>query len=173
MTVMITGGSKCGKSSFAERIFDIIRGRKIYLATMKPYGEEAEKAIERHRILRAGKGFETIEKYTDISELTFDNMDSVLLECIGNLLANEMFRNEEIELCADKIADEIKQISTKVNNLVMVTNQVGSDGMDYQEGTELYIKEMGKLNQKIASIADTVVECVYGIPVILKGEKPC
>lgn len=173
MTVLITGGSKCGKSSFAEKIFDSIKGRKIYLATMKPYGEEAEKAIARHRILRAGKGFETIEKYTDIGELEFDKDNSVLLECIGNLLANEMFRNEQVQISADKIADEIKQISTKVNNLVIVTNQVGSDGMDYQEGTELYISEMGKLNQKIASIADTVVECVYGIPVILKGEKPC
>ena len=56
MTVLVTGGSKCGKSHFAESLFNDFPGEKIYIATMQPYGEEAFAAIERHRKMRSGKG---------------------------------------------------------------------------------------------------------------------
>ena len=65
MTVVI-GGSKCGKSGYAEKILDSFDGKKLYIATMIPYGEEAQKAIKRHRKMRRNKGFETVEKYTDL-----------------------------------------------------------------------------------------------------------
>ena len=60
MTTLITGGSKCGKSSFAEKLLNDFTGRKIYIATMQPFGADAFEAIERHRKMRAGKGFETL-----------------------------------------------------------------------------------------------------------------
>ena len=62
MITLITGGSKCGKSSLAERIICGFSGKKFYIATMKPYGDEAFQAIERHREMRKGKGFKTIGK---------------------------------------------------------------------------------------------------------------
>lgn len=58
-------------------------------------------------------------------------------------------------------------------NSVIVTNQVGSDGIDYDEGTAEYIRTLGDINRYIAEFADNVVECVYGIPILLKGELPC
>ena len=66
MTTLITGGAKCGKSRLAEKLLDRFDGNKFYVATMMPYGSEAHTAIERHRRLRAGKGFETIDKYTGL-----------------------------------------------------------------------------------------------------------
>ena len=67
MTTLVTGGSKCGKSHFAEKILDCRNEKKIYIATMQPFGKDAFEAIERHRVMREGKNFITIEKYTDIS----------------------------------------------------------------------------------------------------------
>lgn len=173
MTTLVTGGSKCGKSSFAERILDGFSGRKIYIATMQPFGSDAFEAIERHRKMRAGKGFETIEKYTDIHEISLSGECAVLLECVGNLCANEMFSGGEIAAPADKIAEGIKQLSERAAELVIVTNQVGSDGISYSAGTAEYIRVMGEINRKIAGYANNVIECVYGIPVVLKGEMPC
>ena len=66
---LITGGSKCGKSSLAEKLLDRYGDNKYYIATMQPFGEEALAAIDRHRKLRAGKGFVTIERYTGLAEL--------------------------------------------------------------------------------------------------------
>ena len=62
---------------------------------MIPFGKETEEKIARHRKLRAGKGFETIECYTDLKKaaeiLQTKETGSVLLECMSNLVANEMY----------------------------------------------------------------------------------
>ncbi len=170
MTTLITGGSKCGKSSYAEKILDNFCGRKLYIATMIPCGEEALAAIERHRKIRAGKGFETVEKYTDIDEIVLPKNCAVLLECMANLCANEMFRSENITDPTDKILGGIEALSRKANHLVIVTNNVGCDGIEYDSGTMKYIEILGKINCGLAAISDNVIECVYGIPLPLKGE---
>lgn len=172
MITLVTGGSKCGKSSLAERILDkSFVGGKYYIATMMPYGNDANEAIQRHRIMREGKGFSTIEKYTDINEIQLNQQCGVLLECIGNLCANEMFSGEKISYPTGKIIDGIKKLSAE--HLVIVTNEVGCDGFDYTAETQLYIKAMAEINSGIARFADNVIECVYGIPIVLKGEIPC
>ena len=173
MTTLVTGGSKCGKSSFAERILEGRSGRKKYIATMQPFGADALEAIERHRKMREGKGFETVERYTDIGDIQLPDSCAVLLECMGNLCANEMFSGESESLPTDKIVSGIRCLAANANELVIVTNQVGSDGITYPEETTAYIRTLGEINRQIAEFADNVIECVYGIPVLLKGEMPC
>ena len=73
MMILVSGGSKCGKSGYAESLFNNYRERKIYLATMRPFGDEAALAIERHKKMRSEKGFSTIEKFTDIDGLEFQS----------------------------------------------------------------------------------------------------
>lgn len=169
MMILITGGSKCGKSRFAESLFADRTEQKIYLAAMQPYGDEAAAAIARHRKMRADKEFLTVEQYTDIDRADIPDGSAVLLECMGNLLANEMFRNDIITECTDKIVSDILHLKKRTKFLVIVTNQVGSDGIDYDKGTAGYIAALGRINQKIAANADKVIECVYGIPVTVKG----
>lgn len=173
MTTLITGGSKCGKSEYAEKILDHIPVRKLYIATMKPYGAEAYAAIERHRRSREGKGFETIEKYTDIHQVPLTDNCAVLIECLGNLCANEMFRSSEAADPAGKIVGSVRHLSSIAKDTVIVTNQVGGDGAEYPEETAGYIRILGEINRCISEFADNVIECVYGIPVLLKGVRPC
>ena len=173
MTTLVTGGSKCGKSSLAEKLLDGFCGKKVYIATMQPFGEEALEAISRHRKMREQKGFGTIEKYTDIGKISLPANCAVLLECVGNLCANEMFSGDGMCYPDYKIISGIKRLSDFAAELVIVTNQVGSDGIDYAEGTAEYIRLLGEVNRRIAEFADKVIECVYGVPIVLKGEIPC
>jgi adenosylcobinamide kinase/adenosylcobinamide-phosphate guanylyltransferase len=166
---LITGGTKCGKSRLAESLLDKNTDRKFYIATMKPFGEEAFAAIERHRMTRMNKGFETIEKYTDLHELELPQNSYILLECIANLCANEMFKYSEITDPTDNIIRGIRHLRSRAETFVIVTNNVGSDGVDYSAETQKYIEAMGQLNALIAGLSDNVIECVYGIPVVLKG----
>ena len=167
--IMITGGSKCGKSRYAESLFQSITKNKYYIATMIPYGDEAESAIARHRKMRENKRFFTIEQYTDIDKSPIPMHSAVLLECMGNLVANEMFQDEKITDCTNKIIDNILSLNKKTDLLVIVTNQVGNDGITYASGTARYIESLGKINRVLSNYADCVIECVYGIPVKLKG----
>lgn len=169
MTTLIVGGSKCGKSSFAESLFSEFSGKRFYIATMIPFGDEAHAAIERHRINRAEKGFETIEKYTDIEEISVPEKCGILLECVGNLCANEMFGGEKNCDPNEKIINGILHLKSRASRLVIVSNDVSCDGISYQKTTAEYIEILSKINRKIANISDSVVECVFGIPLARKG----
>ncbi|MCH5213158.1 MAG: bifunctional adenosylcobinamide kinase/adenosylcobinamide-phosphate guanylyltransferase, partial [Oscillospiraceae bacterium] len=130
MLELITGGSGSGKSEYAEnRAMELCGDSEplIYLAAMKPYGEGAQKRIERHRKLREGKGFKTIEKYIDYADVELPENATVLLECMSNLLANEMF-----DAGGDfirRIITGIEHIADSSKNLVIVTNDIFSDGV--------------------------------------------
>lgn len=171
MFVLVTGGSKSGKSRIAESLLCEQTGSKLYLATMEPYGQEAQDAINRHRRMRQGKGFETCERYTDVGGIVFSDWpDAVLLECIGNLCANEMFSDNGIhEQVAEKITQDIRKLAAKTKLFVAVTNQVGEDGMTYTEETMTYIRVLGEINARLAEEADVVIESVCGIPVYRKS----
>ena len=173
MITLITGGSKCGKSSAAENILEGFPGEKYYIAAMEPYGEEALRAIARHREMRRGKGFCTIECARDIGSLELPGGGlprCALLECLTTLCANEMFSPAGITDPSDKIMAGLKRLSAQAEKLVIVTNEVSADGIDYPSETMDYICVMSRLNSSAAELADTVIECVCGIPLVLKGE---
>ena len=67
MRILLTGGSACGKSTYAETLATRLDSELYYIAAMKPYDDEAYAKIARHREMRSGKGFETIERYTDMA----------------------------------------------------------------------------------------------------------
>ena len=148
MLELVTGGSGSGKSAYAEsRICEYNRQAPkplFYIATMYPYGEETEKKIERHRMLRKGKGFETLEWYTGLKlhleEGSLQGSD-VLLECMSNLVANEMYMESGAGCHADQaILEGIRELNQQCSNLVIVTNEVFSE-----------------------SVPDQVTEVIYGI----------
>lgn len=168
MTILITGGAKCGKSRIAE---DILRGagaEKYYIATMERSGEEAERVISRHRAEREGKGFLTIERTHDIGGIALPRGCAALLECVPTLTANEMFSQKEKDPVG-KAAAGAAALAALAGTLVVVTNDVGGDGVAYSPETTDYIRAMGEINRRLAALADTVIEAVYGIPVVLKG----
>lgn len=174
MNILVYGASASGKSEFAEKTAMSFNTQKlVYIAAMKPYGKEAEKRIERHRTLRSGKEFITVEQYTDIHEAVVPKNSSVLLECMSNLTANEFFREDRetdnYNDTFDRIVNGIKILSSKCRNLTIVSNDIFGAGTDYYGDTVEYMKLLGSINVFLASYCDTVYEVVYGIPVRLKG----
>ena len=90
--ILVTGGSASGKSAFAEKLLTERSSEgRTYLATMRASGEEAQERIARHRKMREGAGFTTVEYPVHISDAVSSCGGAVLLEDLGNLVANEMF----------------------------------------------------------------------------------
>lgn len=173
MIHIVTGGSGSGKSAFAEeQIVNLQGDTRIYIATMYPFDEESRRRVERHRRMRAGKGFETVECYTHLEDLKIPEGADVLLECMSNLTANERYQEGGAgEHTYEAVCRGIEALAAQAANLVVVTNEVFSDGIAYDRETEQYLKDLGSINQYLARIADRVTEVVYGIPVRMKEEK--
>lgn len=196
MIIAVTGGAGSGKSAYAERCALSLtelrqpdgaltkssahRKAPLYLATMRRDGEEADARIRRHRNMRRGKGFQTLEKASDLSQIPREQLcgRTVLLEDLSNLIANEMFPDDLMEP-GFRVEDHLKDaemnireglahVASSCENLVVVMNEVSSDSMGYDHLTNCYIGMTARMNAYVAAFADGVQEVVYGIPVRLK-----
>lgn len=173
MMILLTGGSGCGKSAFAERLCMQLPSPRYYIAAMRPFGEGGEQKIARHRLLRRDKGFATIERYTDLGGLVLPARGTALLECVCNLTANEMFDERgTITEPVQRVTEGIDALSNRCAHLIVVTNDVGSDLPPADAATNRYIASLGRINGALAARADTVCELVCGIPILLKGALP-
>ncbi len=182
MIWLITGGSGSGKSEYAEKLACRLADeetrrkknpvQKLYLATMLDDGNEARERITRHRSLREGKGFITVEApYGMKSKETYD---IVLLECVSNLAANLMFGKQmKVKEMAAEILKQVKRLSETCPHVIVVSNEVFSDGVLYDRETMEYVQAIGLVNRRLAQLAEHVCEVVYSIPVYMKGEDPC
>ena len=243
MLHIVYGGSASGKSSYAESFALSLQGdgRLLYIATMYPYkwnttelDPETMQRIERHRAMRADKGFDTVECYRHVEHIVAKRQDVLLLECMSNLLANEMYLEPDAEAVgiagkaevnteavgmagkaevdtetvgmagktgataevdtetagpdtnagsgmsktlspvSKKIVQALVDLSTRVQDVVIVTNDVFSDGgsLTYDESTREYVRNLAEINCALAREAATVTEVVCGIPVIVKKNYP-
>lgn len=173
--ILVIGGSGSGKSSYAEEtavsLAQPLGMKKYYLATMQIFDEEGQGRVMRHRKLRSGKGFFTIEQQTEIYKALAqmeEGEKTVLLECMSNLAANEMFSQEGIKTgieVMENIMRGIALLKEKTTHLVVVSNNIFEDGNVYDKTTMEYIRVMGMINQKLALLADKIVEVVVGIPI--------
>lgn len=203
MIALVIGGSGSGKSAYAEQmaVNAAGNGSLFYVATMQVYDEEGKKKVERHQKMRAGKGFLTIEQPRKLKEaakkVATEKVSAgkvsagkvaaervpagkiVLLECMSNLVANEMFSEENLSAVMDET--KIKQLSHEIicgvtalqdscDILIIVTNQIFEDGIRYDASTMAYIRLLGDVNRQIAEQAEQVIEVVAGIPIFIKKD---
>jgi adenosylcobinamide kinase/adenosylcobinamide-phosphate guanylyltransferase len=192
--VLIIGGAGSGKSEYAENAAlglyeshrkiseeNHLKNHLWYLATMKVCDNETRRKIQKHLIRRENTAFETVELPRNIGNLDAGRDDVILLECISNLLANEMFPENETDECADYGGRENENQKTCVErilqgidalrgkcDMVVVSNEVSLDGCDYDETTREYIAGIAEINRRLSAAADEVTEVVAGIPVCIK-----
>lgn len=171
MLCLITGGSGSGKSEYAEQmVLRLGEAPRLYVATMYPFDEECHERIRRHRAMRAEKGFETLERYTGLKDADVSGYGTVLLECMSNLVANELYQEGGAGArCAEAVLEGVRNIRAQCEHLLIVTNEIFSDGIEYDEETRRYQQYLGRINRQVASMADAVVEVVYSIPLVHKG----
>lgn len=169
MTALVIGGAASGKSQFAEALASSCPAPHRYIATLMPTGSEDGARITRHREMRRSKGFTTTEHYVSLECLHLPERGTVLLECLGNLTANEIFADEGAgESAYNAIADGISALAQQCDNLIVVTNDVFADGASYSGEMQFYLQVLGGINSMLAETFDRVYEVVCGIPLRMR-----
>lgn len=174
MIIFIIGGAKSGKSDLAEHVAKQLyqQGNLYYLATMSPYDDEDRERIKNHLQKRENTPFKTIEAKRDLQEIlhTFESEDTLLLDSLTSWMTNEMFIGATFNPHVNqKMMDILNEFRLKY--LVIVSDYVFSDAIQYDEYTDIFKRELGHLNCEIAKLSDAVIECVYGNPIIHKGKE--
>lgn len=189
-TSLILGGSGSGKSLLGESWSDLLYQqtglRPLYIATLDVGDDpENERRVRRHREQRAAIPFETIE----LPRIQGSELDQVpgghpvLLDCLGNLTANQMFTPQDgptsdapvflsCEETVESIDKALTVLAMKSLHLIVVSNLIFSDGVRYDEGTEGYLRALGLIHRRIAVRAANVVEVDGGIPFFHKEMRP-
>lgn len=175
MTVFISGGAKCGKSSLAQDMTVALAngGKRYYVATMIPTGEEDYDRIRRHIADREGMGFETVECFQNVMSVA-DPYGTFLVDSVTSLIQNALFpveKNYEMDLDgASRCADELIRFAGTVRHAVFVSDYIYSDAERYSESTEMYRKCLADIDRRLAAACDTVIEVSAGQAIIHKGD---
>ena len=181
--VLITGGARSGKSSFALSMADKNGGRRYFLATAEPSDDEMRERIRRHRKER-GEAWGTIEETSDIARVIrkLDIEDTVIvIDCITVWLANIILKTCSTATDEDVLNDvENNAIERTVSELVetlsglknasvyIVTNEVGMGIVPENRLARFFRDVAGRVNQRLADVSDSVFFIVSGIPVKIK-----
>lgn len=181
--VLVTGGARSGKSTFAEQYLHERFKQVLYIATAIPYDEEMKDRIKKHQQQRPDH-WTTYEGHRQLGQVVSESQsEAILLDCITILVTNLLFDHlgeKAIEDVDEKgleasIRNEIRALLDGVKEykgtIVMVTNELGSGLVPEHKLGRVFRDIAGRVNQMIAKEADKVYLAVSGIPVQIKGGK--
>jgi adenosylcobinamide kinase/adenosylcobinamide-phosphate guanylyltransferase len=177
--ILITGGSRSGKSAFAQKTAEALPGPRAYIATCPVIDQETAERIRKHRETRRGKGWETIEETVDLAGVIrrSEGCRVLLVDCltlwINNLLyeaekRGELFTEEAAVGRCRELTDACRAFS---GTIIFVTNELGMGIVPDNETARRFRDIAGRCNQEIAAAADTVTLVVSGIPLNLKSKE--
>lgn len=177
--IVVTGGSRSGKSEFAEQLVLSISERCAYIATAEVLDEEMHLRVEQHKSRRDSKRWLNYEAPFDadkiLAQIT-DEAGSVLFDCITMYLTNLLYgmnaqtfnEQEKKQMMGDAIEKLLDAAKASGKNVVFVTNELGSGIVPFTEMSREFRDLAGQANQMLAKQADEAYLVVSGIPLDLK-----
>ncbi|WP_289055550.1 bifunctional adenosylcobinamide kinase/adenosylcobinamide-phosphate guanylyltransferase [Carboxylicivirga marina] len=165
--ILITGGQRSGKSSFAQKMALQLSEKPIYLATSRIWDDEHQQRINRHKADR-GPEWTNIEEEKQLSKHNIDKR-VVLIDCVTLWLTNFFFDNDSnIDKSLNEAKLELEKFTQPNATFIFVTNEIGLGGMPENAIQRKFTDLQGWMNQHIASIANEVHLMVSGIPIKVK-----
>lgn len=173
--ILVTGGSRSGKSDYAQKYAESLAGRKMYLATCPVIDPEMAARVEKHREARAGAAWTTIEETVRLADaIAADVSDIVLVDCLTLWVNNIMYeagqagRNVTEEEISGLCRGIIAACRAHAGTIIFVTNEVGMGIVPENAEARKFRDLAGRCNQVIAAQADEVWFVVSGIPAKIK-----
>lgn len=165
---LVLGGARSGKSRYAESLMARLPGRRTYLATGHAGDAEMAERIRRHRAER-GAGWVTLETPIAIAEAIHAEPGPILVDCLTLWVSNLMSAEENPDEAAERLAEAARRPGGPV---IFVSNEVGLGIVPDNRLARAFRDHAGRVNQRIAAVADRVLFIAAGLPLTLKGNLP-
>lgn len=174
--ILITGGSRSGKSAFAQQMAEQIEGPRLFVATCPHTDPEMDDRIRRHCRDRQGRGWQSVEESLLLVEQLGNCRpgSTVLIDCLTLWINNLMFAagEQQNEIDEDLVAQQAEKLGQAAiahqGTVIMVTNEVGLGIVPDNRMARLYRDLVGRCNQVVATKADQVFLVSCGIPLQIK-----
>ncbi|HYE82750.1 MAG TPA: bifunctional adenosylcobinamide kinase/adenosylcobinamide-phosphate guanylyltransferase [Clostridia bacterium] len=183
-TILITGGARSGKSSYAEKLALELGGRILYIATSIPFDEEMQSRVKKHREARPEE-WDTYEDYRGLGGVISERgseYSGMLLDCVTVMVTNLLLEYPGIDYenaCYEDflkaeamIKKEVEELMESIGRVdatvIMVTNELGSGIVPENLLGRAFRDIAGRVNQYIAERCDEVFLTVCGLPLKLK-----
>lgn len=168
--ILITGGARSGKSSYAEKLALSLSPNPIYLATARIWDEEFRKRVIRHQEIR-GPEWTNIEEEKILSRHSLPDR-TILIDCVTLWCTNYFYDlNADTDRALTDIKAEFDRFTAQDATFIFVTNEIGMGGTSVNEIQRKFTDMQGWMNQYIAGRADEVILMVSGIPVKIKNAR--
>ena len=173
--ILITGGARSGKSSFALQKAEELKGRHCFIATCPVLDKEMAERIDKHRKERSRHIWDTVEEPLSIAEvLSRGSHDVYLVDCLTLWINNhlESCGREKIDCNESFIGDATERVLTAIETVaatvIFVTNEVGLGIVPSNALARRYRDLVGQCNRLVAAAAEEVVLISCGLPIYLK-----
>lgn len=172
MIQLILGGARSGKSRLAEQIAQDSALAVSYIATAQALDAEMQQRIAHHQTQRPAH-WQLIEEPYSLAE-RLQQIDApnqlILVDCLTLWMSNLLMHEDENLQATEcqKLLDVLPRLQSQI---ILVSNETGLGVVPMGEISRKFVDESGRLHQQLGQIADKVVFCVAGFPMILKGEK--
>lgn len=165
--ILITGGARSGKSSYAEKKALELSDNPVYLATSRIWDDEFRERVTRHRE-RRGPQWTNVEEEKFLSRHDFTGR-VVLVDCLTLWATNFFYDLDgDIDAALEALKKEFDSLVLQDTTFLLVTNEIGMGGTSENGLQRRFTDLQGWMNQYVASKADEVVLMVSGIPVKIK-----
>ena len=168
---LVIGGAASGKSAQAEALVRGAGGDRVYIATAQAFDDEMRAKIARHRDMRAGDGWRTVEAPFDAvaAVAALREGEAALFDCATFWLSNLMLAERDWRAEAERLVAALGAARAPV---VMVTNETGQGIVPDNALARAFRQAQGELNQRLAAEARLVMAVMAGLPLVLKGAYP-
>lgn len=165
--ILVTGGARSGKSSYAEELALKLSEHPIYMATARIWDEEFRQRVQKHQE-RRGPEWTNIEEDKYLSKYKVEG-SVVLIDCVTLWCTNFFFDHQSsVKEALDEAKQEFDLFTKQDATFIFVTNEIGLGGTSENLIQRKFTDMQGWMNQYIASKADEVTLMVCGIPVEVK-----
>jgi adenosylcobinamide kinase/adenosylcobinamide-phosphate guanylyltransferase len=174
--ILITGGSRSGKSAFAQQLAEGIIGSRVFLATCPQTDPEMTERIRRHQADRKNRGWQSVEEPLQPAKqlVGLAPETTVLIDCLTLWVNNLQYEAEKAgrEILEDQVAEQAAELARIAGQhrgtVIMVTNEVGLGIVPDNALARRYRDLVGRCNQVIGAAADKVFLVTCGIPLQIK-----
>jgi adenosylcobinamide kinase/adenosylcobinamide-phosphate guanylyltransferase len=169
MITLVLGGTRSGKSRYAQQLARQLSERPLYVATSRPWDADHQARIARHQRER-GPEWRTVECEIEIDSLPLDG-EVAVIDCVTLWLTN-LFSDADVERCLGRARTIVDRLTERRAQLLLVSNELGHSLHAPTEIGRKFVDLQGLVNQHIAARARNVAWMVAGIPSYVKGAAP-